>query len=400
MPKTMIEVDHVYKKFKKGEIHDSLRDLIPALTGRIFRSNDDRTLEKKEFWALNDISFKVEEGEAFGIIGHNGAGKSTILKLLSKILKPSSGQVTINGVLSALIEVNAGFHPDLTGRENVFLNGTILGMKRDEIRRKFDEIVAFSGLEDFIDTPVKRYSSGMYARLGFSVAAHVDPDILLVDEVLSVGDYLFQQKCFEKMNTIIKSGATVILISHNLKAITDICTRSILLEKGRLIYAGDTDDVVQYYMRMNQQEDKDRERKKAYVSKSKIYSENGSAVNFKSGSKVWLDVEISANEKCDKLILIVLIKNNEFYRIFDVTSEDLGKKTFSLNQDQVYKFKFEFELNLGPGTYHIGYVVYKIDEQVEYDRKFPAETIYINSNSASRGVVNINPKILESEVLR
>src|SRR5688572_23712848 len=172
-----LQVDHVSKRFRRGELHDSLRDLLPAITRKLFGRRSQSSSEKREFWALQDVCFEVERGEAFGIIGSNGAGKSTMLKLLCGIMKPSSGVLKMNGRMSALIEVSAGFHPDLTGRENVFLNGTILGLSRAQIARRFDEIVAFSGLEEFLDTPVKRYSSGMYARLGFSVAAHVDPDI-------------------------------------------------------------------------------------------------------------------------------------------------------------------------------------------------------------------------------
>jgi len=176
-----VEVQGVCKKFRRGELHDSLRDLLPSLVRGALRRGPRPELAAREFWALHDVSFAVERGKAFGVVGANGAGKSTLFKLLAGILRPTRGAVAIDGRLSALIEVSAGFHPDLTGRENVFLYGTILGMTRQEIRRRFDEIVAFSGLEEFIDTPVKRYSSGMFARLGFSVAAHVDPEVLLVD---------------------------------------------------------------------------------------------------------------------------------------------------------------------------------------------------------------------------
>src|SRR5213594_692829 len=249
-----LRLDGVYKKFRKGELYDSLRDLIPALAGRVLRGRRREALAPREFWALQDVTFGVHRGEAFGIIGSNGAGKSTILKLLSGIMRPTRGTLQVNGRLSALIEVSAGFHPDLTGRENIFLNGTILGMTRAEIRQRFDAIVAFSGLEEFIDTPVKRYSSGMFARLGFSVAAHVDPDLLLVDEVLSVGDYLFQRKCIERMNSVIASGATVVFVSHNLRAVSNLCPRSLLLEKGRVQMVGPTDDVIRTYFRRGQQQ--------------------------------------------------------------------------------------------------------------------------------------------------
>src|SRR5499427_6753487 len=198
MSDVALRMHQVFKKFARGERHDSLRDLIPALAKRLVSPGRALQLSKEEFWALNDVCFEIRRGEAVGVIGHNGAGKSTILKHLSGIMRPTSGSVEVNGKLSALIEVGAGFHPDLTGRENVFLNGVILGMSRAEIRRKFDEIIEFSGLQQFVDTPVKRYSSGMHARLGFAVAAHLEPDILVIDEVLSVGDWAFQTKGIEK----------------------------------------------------------------------------------------------------------------------------------------------------------------------------------------------------------
>src|SRR5579863_4879118 len=240
-----LRMEHVYKKFRKGEVYNSLRDLIPALTGKMFRQQELSEDDKREFWALQDISFEVQRGEALGIIGRNGAGKSTALKILSRIMKPTKGRMVVNGRLSALIEVTAGFHQDLTGRENIFLNGTILGMTKREIKSKLDQIIAFSQLEEFIDTPVKRYSSGMFARLGFSVAAHVDPDVLIVDEVLSVGDVVFQQRCMDRMRSVLKGGTTVLFVSHNLKAVTELCQRALLLERGRVVTIGSTDSVVQ-----------------------------------------------------------------------------------------------------------------------------------------------------------
>jgi len=248
MSEVALEFDGVWKKFKKGEVFDSLRDLIPALAKSLFSRNNRGELQKREFWALQDVSFQVKRGEAFGIIGANGAGKSTILKLLSKILRPNRGRITTHGRLSALIEVGAGFHPDLTGRENVYLNGAILGMKRQEITQKFDEIVEFSGIGDFIDTPVKRYSSGMYARLGFAVAAHVDPDILLVDEVLAVGDAAFQKKCLGRMSEVSRGGRTVVFVSHNMGAVASLCTRALLLRQGQLAMDGTADAVIRQYL--------------------------------------------------------------------------------------------------------------------------------------------------------
>ena len=243
-----VEVNHLWKRFHRGEFHDCLRDAIPALVKSMFVRDKRDTLGKGDFWALQDVSFQVKKGEAFAIIGHNGAGKSTMLKVLSHLLLPNRGYVKTHGRLRALIEVGAGFHGDLTGRENIYLNGSILGMTQAEINSKFDEIVDFSGIGDFLDTPVKRYSSGMAARLGFSVAANLEPEILIVDEVLSVGDAEFQKKCIEKMTSVIHGGRTVLFVSHNMTAVRNLCSRAILLEKGRLIAEGDTESVLQRYI--------------------------------------------------------------------------------------------------------------------------------------------------------
>ncbi|HSD47805.1 MAG TPA: ABC transporter ATP-binding protein, partial [Pyrinomonadaceae bacterium] len=203
---------------------------------------------KEDFWALKDVSFEVPRGEALGIIGHNGAGKSTILKLLSRITTPSMGEIMINGRLSALIEVGSGFHPELTGRENIYLNGSILGMLRREITDKLDSIVSFAELRQFIDTPVKRYSSGMYVRLGFSIAAHLNPDILLLDEVLAVGDAAFQQKCIQRITELKQSGTTIIFISHELPTVERICQRVVWLDAGQIREVGPSGEVVHHYL--------------------------------------------------------------------------------------------------------------------------------------------------------
>lgn len=204
-------------------------------------------IETKDFWALRDVNFEVARGESLGIIGHNGAGKSTILKILSNITTPTTGKITISGRIAALLEVGSGFHPELTGRENVFLSGSILGMRRSEIASQFDSIVSFAGLERFIEIPVKRYSSGMYVRLGFSVAAHLNPDILLLDEVLAVGDRAFQQKCKQRIGELHRQGMTMIFISHDLTAVREICSRALLLHRGKIEANGPTDDVIRRY---------------------------------------------------------------------------------------------------------------------------------------------------------
>jgi lipopolysaccharide transport system ATP-binding protein len=243
-----IEFREVWKKFRRGERHDSLRDLIPAKARRMFgRAPAPEALDQKEFWAVRDMSFSVSPGEAVGIIGPNGAGKSTTLKLITRLLRPTRGNCVVRGRLGALIEVAAGFHPDLTGRENVYLQGAIMGMRRAEIRARFDAIVDFAGMSEFLDTPVKRYSSGMNARLGFSIAAHLDPDVLVIDEVLSVGDAAFQARCIERLKRMISGGTPLVFVSHNLPAVLDLCTRVVVVNRGQIQFDGAPAHGVQRY---------------------------------------------------------------------------------------------------------------------------------------------------------
>lgn len=243
-----VEFDHVWKKFRYGE-HNQLREAIPALTRRLFGRRDlEAELWTGEFWALRDVEFTVGPGEAFGIIGPNGAGKSTILKLLTRILRPTLGQCAIRGRVGALIEVTAGFHPDLTGRENVYLQGAIMGMPRRDIARRFDEIVEFSGVSDFVDTPVKRYSSGMQARLGFSIAAHLEPDVLVVDEALSVGDESFQRKAFVRVRELVKRQIPIVVVSHQLDAVQSLCTHAMLLDRGTVVCTGTPGECIRTYL--------------------------------------------------------------------------------------------------------------------------------------------------------
>jgi homopolymeric O-antigen transport system ATP-binding protein len=202
----------------------------------------------EELWALDDVSFRIDEGEVVGIIGRNGAGKSTLLKLLSRLTEPTRGRITVEGKVGSLLEIGTGFHPELTGRENIFLNGTIIGMTRAEVARRFDEIVEFAEIDRFLDTPVKRYSSGMYVRLAFAVAAHLEPEILVVDEVLAVGDVAFQRKCLGRMDEVAKQGRTVLFVSHNLAAIKSLCTRAMLLRDGRLVADGDVEETITKYL--------------------------------------------------------------------------------------------------------------------------------------------------------
>ena len=255
MTDTAIKVENLGKKYiigKHTQTRDGLRHLLENAVSAPMRwavngfRRDPRTYE--EFWALNDLNFEVGVGEVVGIIGRNGAGKSTLLKVLSRITEQTKGRITLRGRMASLLEVGTGFHPELTGRENIFLNGAILGMTRVEIKRKFDEIVDFAEVDKFLDTPVKRYSSGMYVRLAFAVAAHLEPEILVVDEVLAVGDMSFQRKCLGKMDEVSKEGRTVLFVSHNMQAVTRLCDRCILLHNGSIIEDGPAREVTASYM--------------------------------------------------------------------------------------------------------------------------------------------------------
>lgn len=335
MSEIALEFDGIWKKFKKGEIYDSLRDLIPALTRGVFSRNHRGELEEREFWALRDVSFQVRRGEVLGIIGANGAGKSTVLKLLSRIMHPNRGRIITRGRISSLIEVGAGFHPDLTGRENVYLNGSILGMKRQEITRKFDEIVEFAGIGDFIDTPVKRYSSGMYARLGFAVAAHVDPDILIVDEVLSVGDAAFQSKCLGKMRDVASGGRTVVFVSHNMGGVTQLCERAIWLDQGQIKLTGDPSKVVSEYLSRNRRPQSEwinpsdgAGRQEAWIKSIRLLTDSdepASTVDYDRGFKVEISYQIATpSQSLVILCRLVDSRGATLWTSWDTDSTDLS----------------------------------------------------------------------------
>ena len=266
MSSAIISVEKLGKKYRLGagrsnERYTALRDVIAEKARSLFRRNGGQLpasglrpptspeADASEFWALKDVSFEVRQGEVLGIIGRNGAGKSTLLKILSRITEPTEGRIKIKGRVASLLEVGTGFHPELTGRENIFLNGAILGMHRHEIKAKFDEIVAFAEVERFLDTPVKRYSSGMYVRLAFAVAAHLEPEILIVDEVLAVGDAEFQKKCLGKMQEVSTGGRTVLFVSHNMSAVQRLCHRCIILDHGMMAASGDTTSIIGSYLK-------------------------------------------------------------------------------------------------------------------------------------------------------
>jgi len=393
MAEDVLEIDGVYKKFRRGEIYTSLRDLVPAVVRRVVRGKPEDALDQRDFWALHDVSFSVKRGEAFAIIGGNGAGKSTLLKLLTGIMRQTRGTIRVAGRISALIEVSAGFHPDLTGRENVYLNGAILGMSREEIRRRFDTIVAFSGLEEFIDTPVKRYSSGMFARLGFSVAAHVDPDVLLVDEVLSVGDYIFQRKCVDRMNEVIASGSTIVFVSHNLRAVANLCPRSLLLERGRVQMVGPTEDVIRtYYQRGQQARVIDADRGVA-ITEVTTSDAGGSKVRFESGTKLRVTVKAQARTRHEDMSLVIQIVDDHQYPVFDTCTQRLGARAITLDAGATLECTFDLDVTLAEGTYHLNAFLHRYRTDRAYDTWLTAATFFVAGVPEVRGLVDLHPKL-------
>ena len=258
MRSPIITVENLGKCYRlqhqQRERYTALRDVITSKVKGLFgkrKAESGKQNSEEDFWALKDVSFEIKQGEVVGIIGRNGAGKSTLLKILSRITEPTEGRITLRGRVASLLEVGTGFHPELTGRENIFLNGAILGMTQAEIRAKFDEIVAFAEVEKFLDTPVKRYSSGMYVRLAFAVAAHLEPEILIVDEVLAVGDSEFQKKCLGKMQDVAQGGRTVLFVSHNMAAVSSLTTRVLVINSGRLNFNGETAQALEHYIQLS-----------------------------------------------------------------------------------------------------------------------------------------------------
>lgn len=350
--------DHVWKKFRRGERHDSLRDLVPAVVkGVLRRSRRDELEGEQEFWALNDVAFDVQPGEALGIIGPNGAGKSTALKLLTKILRPTRGHCHVQGRVGALIEVAAGFHPDLTGRENIYLQGAIMGMHRQEIEKKLDEIIDFSGIESFIDTPVKRFSSGMQARLGFSVAAHLDPDVLFVDEVLSVGDLSFQAKCLEKMKQKVGSGVTLIFVSHNLQAVASLCKRAIVIGRGSKLFDGDAEKALDVYLETS------RAHSTRYGAHSRSFAIRSSHFGLADGSPATnivphrqcrLVVEMECLEDANDCAFgMELERTRDLLYCYGTSTEDLNQPLRNYQRGQTFRIEMGFTAHLTRGHYRI-----------------------------------------------
>jgi lipopolysaccharide transport system ATP-binding protein len=369
--------DRVWKKFRRGERHDSLRDLVPSIARRILGRTHPHDLDSaQDFWAVKEVSFEVRPGEALGVIGPNGAGKSTILKLLTKILRPTRGACAVRGRIGALIEVSAGFHPDLTGRENIYLQGAVMGMRRAEIGTKFDAIVDFSGLSEFIDTPIKRYSSGMNARLGFSIAAHLNPEVLIIDEVLAVGDAAFQQRCYERIRALRANGVTLVFVSHNLAAVEALCDRTLVMWHGEPHFLGDPRQATDIYLQPPDQ------RASALPAKGFERHGNGAVeitgvrllggggqpvARINSGAPLGIEVDVRGVSAPKEVVLAIgIIDSNRMLLFGENGSVKARPIQLGPGESAVFKVLIE-SFALPEGRYYISVAVHSAFTQEMYD---------------------------------
>ncbi|MEK6644372.1 MAG: ABC transporter ATP-binding protein [Planctomycetota bacterium] len=400
MKQAAINIRNVFKRFRRGEQKDSLRDLVASW----MRGSGRTPTTTNDFFALSDVSFDVQPGEAFGIVGPNGAGKSTMLKLLAGIIRPTSGVIEVNGRVSALIELGAGFHGDLTGRENIYLNASILGIPRTEVRRKFNDIAEFADIGDFLDTPLKRYSSGMHARLGFAIAAHANPQVLLVDEVLSVGDRVFRAKCLDKMQCFLKDGTAVVFVSHDLSTVNRFCDRTMVLERGKPLFIGPSSNAIGlYYDACVQSLVTKRDDGSPLVDVSNICVTDCAdrlRTTAKSGERVrfQFDLHFSAPVHAPSYGLS-LIRSDDHLTIFESSSTRLGWESESVVAGDRRHVAYEFDLNVTPGQYAIGLHVRDRDSLKYAVEMAYAAQILVDSTSPSGGVVHVNPsfELLEIE---
>jgi lipopolysaccharide transport system ATP-binding protein len=376
------------------------------------RGRDHWDADSDEFWALKNVSFDVQPGEVVGIIGRNGAGKSTLLKILSRITEPTSGRGQVRGRLCSLLEVGTGFHPELTGRENIFLNGSILGMTRGEITRKFDEIVAFSEVEQFLDTPVKRYSSGMFVRLAFAVAAHLEPEVLLLDEVLAVGDYSFQAKSRARMEQIRDSGRTILFVSHNLQAVTELCRSCVVLDHGRVVFAGPSEESIRHYCRFQSGLRCGPNPPKGLrgiedrvilgggsITRLEILNERGRPSNvFRAGERVVCEMEVRFDEDAINPHPACIVTNAQGLKLFDVNTVLKKLATGSFSKGRSYVFAWKLTLGLLQGQYTLSVDLARADLTGYYDRLEPGMSFEMVADGGSRGIVDLRPEFMVTPI--
>lgn len=370
MSNKAIRVENLGKQYQIGQTirHDTLRDQLASGISRLIRRNatHSTSTDKRTFWALDDISFELEKGEVLGIIGKNGAGKSTLLKVISQITKPTRGRIEIRGRVGSLLEVGTGFHSELTGRENVYMNASILGMTREEIRRKFDEIVAFAEVERFIDTPIKRYSSGMQMRLAFAVAAHIEPEILVVDEVLAVGDAEFQKKSLGRMNMAASEGRTVLFVSHNMAAVRSMCSQVLWLKDGKVEQLGDTTSTIDDYLFHAYRQSETQietlnlprvppfDCEELWLTYVELHTQSGSPIIY-TDEEIKLTIRFLVNEPLEDVVLGAAIDSQDNVRIFDLIHLDTFEPIRKLAPG-TYEAQCVAKNMLLPGTYwlHVG----------------------------------------------
>lgn len=369
----IITVENLSKRYRIGVAEQQHDNLIGGIFSWLISpfSNFRRVQKLSKFnqdeakdiiWAIKELNFNVNEGEILGIIGKNGAGKSTLLKILSRIVEPTDGQAVVNGRVASLLEVGTGFHRELSGRENIYLNGTILGMTKDEINKNFDEIVEFSEIGKFIDTPVKRYSSGMYVRLAFAVAAHLNPEVLIVDEVLAVGDAAFQKKCLGKMSETAKSGRTVLFVSHNMHTVQDLCNRTLLLENGKIIKDGNTSDVIKYYLEPDSIKIGETDLSNNYRARHspgkmrarhvRILNKNGEInTTFEINDQISIEIDVD-NVSDNGFVASILVFNQQGALVYHIRSQDGAISTKNLGTTATIKMTIP-QLNIIQGRYTI-----------------------------------------------
>lgn len=391
MSETIIKIEHVSKEYRLGAIGGgTLRGDLQSLMARIRGKEDpnarigqDVYTKNQRFLALDDVSFSIQKGERVGIIGHNGAGKSTLLKLLSRVTAPTKGTISYNGRIASMLEVGTGFHPELTGRENIYLNGAILGMTKAEIAEKFDDIVAFAEMEKFVDTPVKRYSSGMYVKLAFAVAAHLDSDILVMDEVLAVGDMKFQQKCLGKMDDVSKSeGKTVLYVSHNMNTIRQLCNRCIVLDHGKVIFDGDVEKAIEIYLERNigsQDVDVDLSQSRmkhlpefAKVKMTHLLLLDKEIAVYKTGEDILFRLRLKANQAVEQIHFRYEIRYQDDSPVGTAQCPPLGGMQAGQEKELTMLFQTG---NLTRGRYKCLFVLYGMNEYgtyEDYDAIWPA----------------------------
>lgn len=411
MSDTVISVEKLGKKYiighqMQGEyatLRDKISNGVKSLGSKLASTLNGKSITKhgtEEFWALRDVSFEIKQGEVVGIIGRNGAGKSTLLKILSRITEPTTGEIAIAGRVASLLEVGTGFHPELTGRENIYLNGAILGMSKVEIKKKFDEIVAFSEVEKFLDTPVKRYSSGMYVRLAFAVAAHLEPEILIVDEVLAVGDAQFQKKCLGKMQNVATEGRTVIFVSHQMAAISNLCSSCIVLQSGEIIFYGKVESAIKQYLELGAKsqkyEQKNLQNFRPYWAKATpliasariLDSQGREQTCFPLGSEITFEMTFAIPDgtKLKSPVMGVVINHITFGTIGGVNTRMTGFETFNnsyasatmsctLKRTPLLQGDYTVDLWLGDGSIDVdtltGYLSFRIEETDVYGTGHP-----------------------------